>query len=98
MARVVVAGVAHPITPRGGLLLCGNACEQAALPAARLSHRAASRWSAERCGQSPQDCRDMNQNRVASPYCSNTPWNVPHLSIGNEGQVHLEVPAGYKLK
>jgi RHS repeat-associated protein len=24
-----------------------------------------------------------------------TNWNVPHLNIGNEGQVHLEVPEGY---
>lgn len=22
-------------------------------------------------------------------------WNVPHLNIGQNGQVHLEVPAGY---
>jgi hypothetical protein len=24
-----------------------------------------------------------------------TPWNVEHLNIGSNGQVHLEVPKGY---
>jgi hypothetical protein len=24
-----------------------------------------------------------------------TPWNVPHLNVGDSANVHLEVPAGY---
>jgi hypothetical protein len=26
-----------------------------------------------------------------------TPWNVPHLNIGNKGQIHVPVPQGYVL-
>ena len=26
-----------------------------------------------------------------------TPWNIPHLNIGRQGQIHIPVPPGYKL-
>jgi hypothetical protein len=30
-----------------------------------------------------------------APAHAGTNWDVPHLNIGGNGQVHLEVPAGY---
>jgi hypothetical protein len=26
-----------------------------------------------------------------------TPWNVSHLNIGKDGQVHIPVPTGYTI-
>ncbi len=90
MARVVIAGVAHPITPRrGGLVLCGNASEQAALPATRLSYSGQNRWSAERCSQSLQAGREMNRNRVASPIVrlrATGTWQAAVRAYGPDGE------------
>lgn len=35
--------------------------------------------------------------RLDPPHHPNTGWNVPHLNIGKNGQVYLEVPQGYRI-
>jgi hypothetical protein len=35
------------------------------------------------------------ETRLDPPHGPGNPWNVEHLNIGKNGQVHLEVPPGY---
>jgi hypothetical protein len=43
-----------------------------------------------------QEARRLGVSVRLDPPHPNTPWNIPHLNIGNKG-VHLPVPPGYQL-
>ena len=44
---------------------------------------------------SMSDRKELHVDVRLDPPHPGTNWEVPHLNIGNEGQVHLEVPSGY---
>jgi hypothetical protein len=56
---------------------------------------AGAKLTAEQADAVIAEAKSMGVEVRLDPPHPGTNWNVPHLNIGNSGQVHLEVPAGY---
>lgn len=56
---------------------------------------AGGKLTAEQADAVIAQAKEMGVEVRLDPPHPGTNWNVPHLNIGSNGQVHLEVPAGY---
>jgi RHS repeat-associated protein len=56
---------------------------------------AGTKLTAEQADAVVAEAKSLGVEVRLDPPHANTRWDVPHLNIGNKGQVHLEVPAGY---
>jgi RHS repeat-associated protein len=57
--------------------------------------KAGTKLTAKEADEVIAEAKNLGVEVRLDPPHPGTDWNVPHLNIGKEGQVHLEVPQGY---